>query len=216
MNLPGFLPEYTGPFISDGKLQSSVPFGATRPKNKIEYESRLHDTSYATYDDYAHRTAADEIYKKHVGGVIGNGVFYGNALVRGALNLSTDFPGLAIGGAVNLYNLADYTMNHTKYLKEVTDLYDKDPFNYQDPEPKRGILHNAPGKNVSFEPTPFTPVEDGRKVGSNIFDTSIWQDQNQNQVNSPSPKLEDPFPWLIRPRNNRKRKRKIMAYHLRY
>ncbi len=37
---------YTGPYYSDGKFQSSVPNGRTKPKNKLAAFSRDHDTDY--------------------------------------------------------------------------------------------------------------------------------------------------------------------------
>jgi hypothetical protein len=38
--------KYTGAYWSDGKWQSSVPDGKTKPNSRLDKQSRIHDTSY--------------------------------------------------------------------------------------------------------------------------------------------------------------------------
>ncbi len=55
---------YTGPYWSDGKFQPSVEFGTTLPRTWRAFNSRLHDTAFAHFQDDRHRTAADWIYRQ--------------------------------------------------------------------------------------------------------------------------------------------------------
>ncbi len=61
MELPDSFPNYTGPYISNGKLQESVPFGDKTPKDELDALSRLHDSAYAKWDDRLHRSVADNL-----------------------------------------------------------------------------------------------------------------------------------------------------------
>lgn len=136
-SLPYVSENYTGPYLSNGKYQSSVAFGEAEPKSKLDALSRLHDTAYATFADYGHRTAADSIFNEEAkkleslfpqlaGGV----VLYGNKIKDSFLNLADSVYnpfGLIIGAVKNMYNLNDYVMNEEKYRREVRELYQKDP-----------------------------------------------------------------------------------------
>lgn len=135
MNL---LPNYTGPYISDGKFQESVLFGDAEPKDKLDALSRLHDTAYAKYKDYGHRQAADKIYneaaKKLVGqfpSLAGNLVLYGNQAGRAASNLASGLAygplGFIYGAVENMVDLNDIMINGDKYAKDINDLYETDP-----------------------------------------------------------------------------------------
>jgi hypothetical protein len=128
---------YTGPYWSDGKLQSSVEFGQTPPTSALDAESRLHDSAYAHYQDLAHRMAADAIYDARVeklgglGTLAGTAVAYGNQALRSGKNLidysEYGLVGLIVGSLINDYNLNDYMMNVDKYKKEVLAYYATDP-----------------------------------------------------------------------------------------
>jgi len=60
--LPYFSENYTGPFLSDGKLQASVANGRAPPKSKLDRLSRAHDTDYALAKNDADRRKADRVY----------------------------------------------------------------------------------------------------------------------------------------------------------
>ncbi len=82
------LPAYTGPYRSDGKFQTSVPFGKTPPSSHIEWASRLHDTMYAFYpNNLAAREAADRWYHRQVSSHGDVGKFLGGAVLSGNQNL---------------------------------------------------------------------------------------------------------------------------------
>lgn len=130
----GFQANYTGPYLSDGKFQSSVEFGETLPIDKWDAFSRLHDSAFKKWDDYGHRTAANSIYNewmkenpsfsKSVAGFL---VLYGNQLASSVKNLGPNMGSLILGGIKNGYNLADYALNEKKYKKEVLDYFKTDP-----------------------------------------------------------------------------------------
>lgn len=128
---------YTGPYISDGKFQTSVEFGKTPPLDRLDAFSRLHDSAFAHFDDYGHRTAANSIYHDQtkngnsVENFAGNIVLYGNQAKTSFENLSrgvNSLPLLLYGGVKNMYNLADYATNEKKYKQEVLDYFETDPF----------------------------------------------------------------------------------------
>jgi hypothetical protein len=142
MNVPENFPNYTGPYISDGKFQSSVEFGQTPPKDALDAISRLHDSAYAHWDDSQHRRAADIIYAKEaakiddsLAGIAGFSVLYGNQILRSTenlLGLSTyptplNLVKVVYGGAKNLYDLIDYVQNERRYQQDVREFYDIDP-----------------------------------------------------------------------------------------
>jgi hypothetical protein len=53
---------YTGPYLSDGRLQSSVANGKAPPKSKLDQLSRSHDTAYALAKSDLDRRRADKAY----------------------------------------------------------------------------------------------------------------------------------------------------------
>jgi hypothetical protein len=141
MELPSGLPNYTGPYISDGKLQQSVLFGKAEPKDALDALSRLHDTAYAYYSDAAHRAAADEIYYESakeldgkVPAVAAVLVKYGNYVGRQAVKTAEAFasgnpfalPMLVYNNSKELVQRIDGT-----YLKkekaDVLSLFTQDP-----------------------------------------------------------------------------------------
>jgi hypothetical protein len=138
-SLPYVSENYTGPYLSNGQLQSSVAFGDVDPKSQLDVLSRLHDTAYATYSDFGHRTAADAIYDAEAKKLealfpqlAGSIVLYGNQLERSLTNLVSGMYsgplGFIVGAAKNMYNLNDYMINEKRYKAEVNALYASDPY----------------------------------------------------------------------------------------
>jgi len=139
-----FIPNYTGPFISNGKFQTSVEFGDRAPKDSLDALSRLHDSAYAKYrDSKQHRMAADEIYADEAhklgtitGHVAGLAVRYGNHLqdaVRHIVGEVVRQPALPVLGL--LKGGVDVVRTYTGYRKRRDDLrrdvvryYGADPF----------------------------------------------------------------------------------------
>ncbi len=104
------VPNYTGPYLSNGQVRESVAFGSKPPKNKLDALSRLHDTAYARYSDKFHRTVADLIYayycRKYLKGdalakAAAALVTYGNFTQRAAENLFGTAPGAAVAKTVS-------------------------------------------------------------------------------------------------------------------
>lgn len=62
--LPYFSENYTGPWLSDGRIQESVAHGKSKPKSKLDALSREHDTAYAVHKDRKHRYQADLSYQQ--------------------------------------------------------------------------------------------------------------------------------------------------------
>jgi len=130
---------YTGPYVSDGKFQSSIAFGSSVPLDDLDVLSRLHDSAYAKWEDLGHRTAADLIYKSEADKLIGmfpwlakELVVYGNHTAQSASNLVTSVAsyglfGVIVGAVENMYILHDQLINGEKYKKEVLAYYKTDP-----------------------------------------------------------------------------------------
>lgn len=121
---------YTGPYWSDGKVQSSVEFGTAIPTSLLDEQSRLHDSAYAKFkDQHQLLTAADYIYNENtknlgvLGKVAGFAVLYGNHTQRSINGL---FDG-NIPGVTNSIRLQDWLENKEKYIKQVKDYYETDP-----------------------------------------------------------------------------------------
>lgn len=60
--LPYFTENYTGPYLSDGRFQSSVEGGQAPPRSQLDALSREHDTSYARSRRAQDRRKADLVY----------------------------------------------------------------------------------------------------------------------------------------------------------
>jgi len=84
---------YTGPYWSDGKFQTSVADGKTKPKSKLDRISQRHDMAYAKSRGRSDLDRADLAYyedTRHMSIVprsIGSIVLYGNRFGRNALDL---------------------------------------------------------------------------------------------------------------------------------
>lgn len=163
----GFQANYTGPYLSDGKFQSSVEFGEKLPIDRWDAFSRLHDSAFKKWDDYGHRTAANSIYNewmkenpttsKSIAGFL---VLYGNQINSSLSNLGPNMGSLIIGGIKNGYNLADYAMNENKYKREVIDYFKTDP--------KLGDSRYDPSVwNPTASKVPLAKVDPLRVVGVN-------------------------------------------------
>jgi hypothetical protein len=146
-----FLPNYTGPYISNGEFQTSVEFGSVEPKDQLDALSRLHDSAYAKWPDRKHRTAADLIYKQEADKLLGLypelaglAVTYGNWTERSASNIASSVAtygplGILIGGVQNMLDLND-VLNIDGTKKEVRDYYATDPMpNLQSVNPHGGV-----------------------------------------------------------------------------
>lgn len=168
---------YTGPYWSDGKLQSSVEFGKTPPGSALDAESRLHDSAYAHYQDLQHRMAADEIYEMNtrnlgtVANAAGKAVVYGNQTIRSGMNLGTNVMkygplGLIVGAVQNAYNLYDYMVNEEKYVKEVKAYYDTDPIHFKQSTDKQQLDLNYSSGNKIEPPKPKAPLGVSSAEGS--------------------------------------------------
>ncbi len=134
-----FLPNYTGPWLSDGKFQGSVAFGKAKPKNDLDELSRLHDSAYARWDDRLHRTVADLIYDEEARELSGflpsvarNLVVYGNHTARSASRLYdavNDWGpfGVVVGGSKNALDLEELRRSEPSIRKEIQYYYGQDP-----------------------------------------------------------------------------------------
>lgn len=133
VNVGKYLPNYTGPYISDGKFQTSVRFGQATPKDRLDKLSRLHDTAFKEFSDYGHRTAANSLYNYDakdgdtMSKIAGAAVLYGNQALTAAKGLSFNLPALVYGGVRNALDLHDYVKNEKKYKQDVKNLYAQDP-----------------------------------------------------------------------------------------
>jgi hypothetical protein len=138
VDIAGVKTNYTGPYISDGKFQSSVAFGSAIPTDKLDMYSRLHDSAFAKWNDYGHLAAANAMYHGWVQGdsvtaqVAGNLVLFGNQTLGSLSNLfgagAAGVAGLLYGGVKNALDLHDYMLNEKRYKAEVSAYYATDPF----------------------------------------------------------------------------------------
>lgn len=130
---------YTGPYLSDGRFQESVPFGTTKPTSPLDALARLHDTAYAIYSDRNHREAADRIFYTEAMKLKTSGattaaalVKYGNYAGRQASDIIAHARwgplGLAYVVAQNIKRLSDrMTGSDRIYDKDIEALYATDP-----------------------------------------------------------------------------------------
>lgn len=144
-----YVGNYTGPYWSNGKVQSSVEWGDETPQNALDALSRQHDSAYKRFPDEAHRMAADKIYneeaqklKQKFPSLAGNLVLYGNYAQRSASKTASNaangfklfgLPGLlggliytAAGNMVTANKMLDGKYLNTE-LKDVRDYYSTDP-----------------------------------------------------------------------------------------
>jgi len=110
--LPYYSENYTGPWLSDGKIQESVANGKSKPKSKLDALSRKHDTAYAVYKDRKHRYQADLAFQRgteQIGGFVpraaGYAVRYLNQFGDGRTlrDTSGNFRGSLKGGGGEKY-----------------------------------------------------------------------------------------------------------------
>lgn len=166
---------YTGPFWSDGRIQSSVKFGSNKPTDETDYESRLHDTAYAVFEDSDHRTAADWLYKERLSKVptfkaqlIKNLPYYGNQFTAGHVSgLFSPLSGIAIYDYIlHMYN-TDRKFKNGGYMKEIADvlkLYSEDPINMGNilaPAIYPEAFDTPKSNNTWLRGTTETPTETG-------------------------------------------------------
>lgn len=200
-----FIPNYTGPYISDGKIQSSVEFGKAVPKDELDQLSRLHDSAYAHFSDDLHRTAADKLFSesakdlaKALPDVAGVLVLYGNKIADFAVNLyekesALGFYGILLAGIQNEYKVIDYMLHGEQAKKDVLAYYQTDPeknnslYNKQ-VAPKLGkmidrIETQAPISyydpytvNLGSQPMQYTPQNNpGKGSGTSVYDPMSFE-----------------------------------------
>nr|WRQ65267.1 hypothetical protein [Tolivirales sp.] len=140
---------YTGPYWSDGSIQTSVEFGESQPTDYVDEMSRLHDSAYAKFkgDDNMLR-AADEIYYESLlkdpsakAKLAREAVLYGNYTVSKLARLAEIektaaslgplglLGGLLYFGVENIFDM-NSRLTGDKYSKEKTilrDYYETDP-----------------------------------------------------------------------------------------
>lgn len=131
---------YTGPFWSNGRLQSSVEFGDSVPLDPVDFESRLHDSAFAHFGDARHRAAADWIYKENLSkvsslksSVVRNLPFYGNLLSAGHVSgLFSPLSPVIVADAILRGYRHSQRFRAGEYKKEIADVlkfYKEDPYN---------------------------------------------------------------------------------------
>jgi hypothetical protein len=185
--------QYTGPYISDGKLQESVEFGMSKPDDIVDRASRLHDTAYAHFSDTEHRMAADAIYYETLRNVPGlkaaaarSAVMQGNQVLRGirdAMQLAPlmtfGVPGMLAGLAYwegkNILSAQDMIDNGRKYKRDVLELYMRDPL-IDEPGFQKPIVYPSPDSFYRQEPKAGTPI---MKVGDNF---TVWPNTDDDRT----------------------------------
>lgn len=190
------LGNYTGPYVSDGKFQTSVEWGEAETLNPLDEASRRHDSAYARFSDRKHRMAADVLYKLETDrmngslpGIAGNAVVYGNEALEQGGDLSTKLTLTRAAGANPLAGLVAhelswlYDMNErlntrdwlAKEKQEVLDYYKTDPrakapIRQVDSAPRQVETTVDVVPTVSHAPAQrgddFTPVEPYSKPSS--------------------------------------------------
>lgn len=139
---------YTGPYWSNGRFQSSVEFGDAPPIDDVGVQSRLHDTAFAHFGDARHRTAADWIYYQNlqkVPGVKSSVVralpFYGNLASAGHVSgLFSPLSPIAVFDYLLRVHRTSKEIKSGGYAKEIADvlnLYKTDPY-------KMGLAASVP------------------------------------------------------------------------
>ena len=151
------VPNYTGPYISNGKVQESVAFGNRVPKNRLDALARLHDTAYAMYSDDLHRTMADLIFcdyiktyfkkdKSAVEAAAQYLVGYGNYAARIGENMAAYIGAAALGAAASgPVGFGAFVATSVKNDKLLWEVLHKGPkirseliktYRYEDPYPE--------------------------------------------------------------------------------
>jgi hypothetical protein len=216
---PYFQENYTGPWLSDGKFQSSVAHGRRKPNSKLDALSRDHDTAYALSKTDAQRRKADRVYYRKTRDMswfprlAGNIVLYGNDPL---LLLGLDrFPGAGsrskVGGGINMGNDSSrdvvegenqWTPKNHKNLREI--MMDREGGresmrNYS--EQTAPICEALPTVNPNGDTLIYEP---GRSTVVNP------PPQNRTMVYEPSGEMQDADPTYNRiiAANARRRKRR--------
>lgn len=198
----GFQANYTGPYLSDGKFQSSVEFGEKQPIDRWDAFSRLHDSAFKKWDDYGHRTAANSIYNewmkenpttsKSIAGFL---VLYGNQINSSLSGLGPNMGSLIMGGIKNGYNLGDYALNEAKYKREVLDYFKTDPKlgdSRYDPSVWNPTASRVPLAKV--DPLATVGVNKNVKNGSQVAGTVIDINKSHSSASkAPSGSVYEPF-----------------------
>jgi hypothetical protein len=165
-----YIGNYTGPFWSDGKIQSSVEWGKEDPESQLDFLSRQHDSAYAHYKGQPKMLeAADEIYaenaKKLVGQfphLAGNLVQYGNYTGRAATKLLNDVKNanMILPGIGTLLGLGKFS------IEGMMDNMKRIDGKYLDKEKKAIHAFYATDKKVSPYSTAYRNPDEVPMLGS--------------------------------------------------
>ncbi len=127
---------YTGPYISNGRFQPSVEFGDADPLDFTDFNSRLHDSAFAHFEDARHRTAADWIYSQFLAQddtfksrAVRDVPFYGNLLSPYLLKFGLLGAPSLIAGLLDV-GLTQRSFKTGGYDREIADVlkyYQTDP-----------------------------------------------------------------------------------------
>lgn len=200
---------YTGPYLSDGKIQESVAFGEEEPASQLDALSRLHDTAYATYKDFGHLTAADSIYNEEAKKLeskfpqlAGQIVLYGNAIQRFGSNLAAGAaagPVSFVAAAVhNFLDIHDYMLHEKEYRRDVLALYELDPM-----KPKKWVQEKHLGESVEYAGMFQTST-----ASTVMLDWKPYEEKRPLQQYGSVAENTNPVWYRRRDRRRRRRKRK--------
>jgi len=203
------LPNYTGPYISNGKFQESVEFGDKPPKDQLDALSRLHDSAYFKWKDRLHRTAADSLYNESALELVGRFpslarvlVLYGNHAARSWDKLSTRFSqlgplGILVGGVENMYDLNDYAMNGDQVKEEILNYYKNDP--HPEFQLGRGKLSQTAKRDINRHLIKM----DDHKAGRRIIPVEGKTEDTEYGTYDPDTEVDDYRVWMHKKRKEK-------------
>lgn len=158
---------YTGPYWSNGKIQSSVLWGQKKPLSALDALARRHDAAYAKFPDSKHRQAADSLFEEGCRKILEHhpdlvlpevmlaklAVGPGNRLLRGTKP--------KLRGTAKPNNSED-----GRFLMTVYDFYGTDPYVSNDTYNYYGEDETCPATNLVYkgEEEPATIRPSGTSV----------------------------------------------------
>ena len=176
--VPDAFGNYIGPGWSDGKLQESVEWGSSDPRDELDLLAYYHDSAYAKFKDEKHRMEADRIFTEKASKIPGGlaaiskvAVTHGNMVKRSAertaSNVSTGaslfgpigaLGGLIYTGVQNIVKANDMLPggDNEKARREVLKYYETDPHKRQNMQFDKSKNVNTPVNNPK---TPSPPKQ---------------------------------------------------------
>jgi hypothetical protein len=224
---------YTGPYWSDGKVQSSVEWGESDPQTQLDALSRMHDSAYAKYPDEKHREAADKIYndeaQKLAGKfphLAGNIVLYGNHFLRhpnpfrmvggGLLGNFGHLASLIYTAAGSIKDANRYYGGQAlnKEMREVSDYYKTDPKTTKVVSTRNAINPSHLVSNPKIVPMPkidelSDPVEAQARKFANYAKLEKEAIKSKTQENTTPLQLLGHRPMSLQKAFRKKKKNKI-------